>query len=254
MSVPPNSWIVPDWPAPARVRALVTTRDGGVSAGPYTALNLGLWTGEDAQVIEQNRALLGAALPAAPVWMRQVHGTDVIDAGKVACGNGVAAAEPQADAAFATRAGVVCAVLTADCLPVLLCDREGGVVAVAHAGWRGLASGVIEATIGGMARPAGRLMAWLGPAISQAAYEVGPELREAFVSQRPADTAAFCTGKPGKFQADLYALARHRLLSAGVQAVYGGGLCTYGEPQRFYSYRRDGASSGRMASLIWLDS
>jgi hypothetical protein len=136
---------------------------------------------------------------------------------------------------------------------VLLCDREGGVVAVAHAGWRGLAAGVIESTIASMALPAQRLMAWLGPAISQHAYEVGPELREAFVGARPEDAAAFCAGRTGRFHADLYLLARHRLLSAGVQEVYGGGFCTYGESRRFYSYRRDGTASGRMASLIWLD-
>ncbi len=250
-SQPHPDWIVPDWPAPARVRALVTTREGGDSTGPYAAFNLGLRSGEDAAVVARNRARLDAVLPAAPAWMQQVHGAtvsavDLLDA--------AAGAEPQADAAFATIPGRVCAVLTADCLPVLLCDREGSVVAVVHAGWRGLACGVIEATVATMARPADRLMAWLGPAISQAAYEVGPELREVFVSARAADTAAFIPGKPGKFQADLYRLARNRLLSAGVQAVYGGGLCTYGELRRFYSFRRDGAASGRMASLIWLEA
>lgn len=250
MNVPHADWIVPDWPAPARVRALTTTRTGGVSAGPYAFFNLGLRAGEDVQRVKHNRALLAACLPTAPVWIRQVHGAAVVDVTEVHNASG----EPQADAAVARVAGRVCAVLSADCLPVLLCDRDGSTVAVAHAGWRGLAAGVIEATVAKMSLPADRLMAWLGPAISQAAYEIGPELREAFVSQRAEDAAAFRAGKPGKFHADLYVLARHRLLSAGVQAVYGGGFCTYAESQRFYSYRRDGAASGRMASLIWLDS
>ena len=252
LNTPPEDWIVPDWPAPARVRALVTTRSGGASSGPYASFNLGLRTGEDVQVVKRNRALLDARLPAPPAWMIQVHGADVLEltdsSGVVATEGG----EAQADAAVARAAQRVCAVLTADCLPVLLCDREGTVVAVAHAGWRGLAGGVIEATLRKMSCPAGRVMAWLGPAISQAAYEVGPELRETFVNACAADAAAFRDGKPGKFQADLYALARRRLLSAGVQAVYGGGFCTYEDARRFYSYRRDGVASGRMASLIWL--
>lgn len=246
MNAPHADWIIPDWPAPARVRALVTTRAGGLSTGAYASFNLGLRAGEDAVLVRRNRELLAACLPAAPVWMNQVHGVAVADLAQ-------ASAEPQADAAFARTPGGVCVVMTADCLPVLLCDWNGGTVALAHAGWRGLAAGVIGETVKAMGLPAGRLMAWLGPAISQEAYEVGPELRDAFVSVNAKDAAAFKPGRPGKFQADLYALARNRLLSAGVQDVYGGGFCTYRESGRFYSYRRDGAASGRMASLIWLE-
>ncbi len=247
MTLPHADWIVPDWPAPARVRALVTTRAGGESKGAYAAFNLGLRSGEDASVVMRNRERLAACLPSAPCWMNQVHGVAVADLAQ-------AHAEPQADAAFARIPGQVCVVMTADCLPVLLCDRNADAVAVAHAGWRGLAAGVIGETVKAMAVPAGRLMAWLGPAISQDAYEVGPELRDAFVSVDANDRVAFKPGRPGKFHADLYALARNRLLSAGVQEVYGGGFCTYRDAGRFYSYRRDGAASGRMASLIWLES
>lgn len=254
MNRPHQDWIIPDWPAPARVRALVTTRSGGASSGPYASFNLGLRTGEDVQAVKRNRALLDACLPASPDWIRQVHGADVLDLADGSAAGAADGVEAQADAAVARVAQRVCAVLTADCLPVLLCDNEGTVVAVAHAGWRGLAGGVIEATLRKMSCPAGRIMAWLGPAISQAGYEVGPELRETFVNACAGDAAAFSAGRPGKFQADLYALARRRLLSAGVQAVYGGGFCTFADAQRFYSYRRDGASSGRMGSLVWLDA
>ena len=257
MRVAPHAdWIVPDWPAPARVRALVTTRAGGGSTGPYASFNLGMRAGEDLALVRRNRILLAACLPGMPLWLNQVHGAAVVATDRVEANGVEAEPEPLADAAVAHAAGKVCAVLTADCLPVLLCDCDGGAVAVAHAGWRGLASGVIGATVKAMARPPDRLMAWLGPAISQGAYEVGPELREAFLqggTDAAADAAAFKPGKPGKFQADLYALARNRLLSAGVQEVYGGGFCTFAESQRFYSYRRDGALSGRMSSLIWLE-
>jgi YfiH family protein len=246
---PHEDWLVPDWPAPPNVRAFVTTRAGGASSGPYASFNLGLRSGEDVAAVERNRAMLAASLPAEPVWIRQVHGAEVVDAVDV-----VAGAEPVADASVARVTGRVCAVLTADCLPVLLCDRSGVAVAVVHAGWRGLAAGVIEATVAKMACPAGSLLAWLGPAISQPAYEVGPELRDAFVGRHAEAAAAFRPGKPGKFHADLYLLARQRLLSSGVQDVYGGGFCTYGDARRFYSYRRDGAASGRMASVIWLAS
>jgi polyphenol oxidase len=246
MSVPLASWIVPDWPAPARVRALITTREGGVSEGPYAALNLGLRSGDDPQRIAQNRRLLEACLPAPPVWLKQVHGARVADAdGRVG--------EPEADASTAHQPGRVCAVLTADCLPLLLCDRDGTAVGIAHCGWRGIAAGVIEATVSAMACPAVRLIAYLGPAIGPVAYEVGAELRENFASRHAADAAAFRPGKPGKYFADLYALARRRLAGLGLTEVYGGGFCTYSEPRRFFSFRRDGAASGRMASLIWLE-
>lgn len=237
--------IVPDWPAPPGVRALVTTRHGGVSAGPYASLNLGRHVGDDPAAVAENRRRLGTLLPAEPVWLQQVHGTGVADAGSCA-------GMPEADAAFARRAGVVCAILTADCLPVLLCDGEGTVVAAAHAGWRGLAAGVLEATVAAMAVEPGRLLAWLGPAIGPAAFEVGEDVRTAFVAGDDGAAAAFTPGRPGKWFADLYALARRRLERAGVARVWGGGACTYAEPGRFYSFRRE-RDTGRMASLVWIE-
>ncbi len=243
-----HEWIVPDWPAPPRVRALITTRAGGVSGGAFAGLNLGLRSGDAIEDVMRNRARLRQSLPAEPIWLRQVHGTTVVEA--------VATDEsPEADAAFAFRPGAVCAVLTADCLPVLLCDEQGTVVAAAHAGWRGLCAGVIEQTLKAMDRPAAALLAYLGPAIGPSAYEVGAEVRDAFTAEDPQSAAAFVAGKPGKFYADLYALARQRLARSGVreQRVYGGGYCTYTEAERFYSYRRDGVT-GRMASLIWMET
>lgn len=239
-----HGWIEPDWPAPRSVRALITTRAGGASRGAYAGLNLGLATGDDAGDVARNRASLRQCLPAEPLWLRQVHGTMAVDAD-------TAEASPEADAALARRKGRVCAVLTADCLPLLLCDTEGTVVAAVHAGWRGLCSGVIEQTLRAMDRPPQALLAYLGPAIGPEAYEVGAEVRQAFIAADAQSGAAFAPGKPGKFYADLYALARLRLARGGVGMVYGGGFCTYTESERFYSYRRDGAT-GRMASLIWI--
>ena len=239
-----HDWIVPDWPAPPGVRALITTRAGGVSRGAYAGLNLGMGSGDDAGDVARNRASLRQWLPAEPLWLRQVHGTTVAEAGNMED-------RPEADAAVARRPGAVCAVLTADCLPVLLCDEAGTVVAAVHAGWRGLCAGVIEQTLRAMDRPPEALLAYLGPAIGPAAYEVGAEVREAFIAADPGSEAAFAPGKPGKFYADLYALARRRLAGSGVLMVYGGGYCTYSERERFYSYRRDGVT-GRMASLIWI--
>ena len=244
MRLTAHEWIVPDWPAPSSVRALITTRAGGVSRGVYAGLNLGLGSDDDIEAVSRNRAKLRQWLPAEPLWLRQVHGTTVADADAVKD-------SPEADAAVARRDGAVCAVLTADCLPLLLCDDEGTVVAAAHAGWRGLCSGVIEQTLRAMDRPPRALLAYLGPAIGPAAYEVGAEVREAFVAADAQSEAAFSPGKPGKFRADLYALARRRLARSGVTRIYGGGYCTYTERERFYSYRRDGAT-GRMASLIWI--
>ena len=245
-----HGWIVPDWPAPPSVRALITTRAGGVSRGAYAGLNLGLSTGDDAEAVTRNRARLRQSLPAEPLWLRQVHGTTVVEADGME-------GSPEADAAVARRPGTVCAALTADCLPLLMCDRDGTVVAAAHAGWRGLCSGVIEETLRAMDRPPEALLAYLGPAIGPAAYEVGAEMREAFIAADrggdPESEAAFTPGRPGKFYADLYALARARLARSGVVRVYGGGYCTYTERERFYSYRRDGAT-GRMASLIWIEA
>ena len=240
-----HGWIVPDWPAPPNVRALITTRAGGASRGSYAGLNLGLLSGDDADVVARNRAKLRQWLPAEPLWLRQVHGTTVVEADGTE-------ESPEADAALARRPGRVCAVLTADCLPLLLCDELGTIVAAVHAGWRGLCTGVIEQTLRAMDRPAQALLAYLGPAIGPAAYEVGAEVREAFVDADAQADTAFAPGKPGKFHADLYALSRLRLARGGVTRVWGGGYCTYTECERFFSYRRDGAT-GRMASLIWMD-
>jgi YfiH family protein len=245
-----HGWIVPDWPAPPGVRALITTRAGGVSRGAYAGLNLGKRAGDAVADVERNRARLRQALPAAPLWLRQVHGTSVVEADDLD-------GSPEADAAVARRPGTVCAVLTADCLPLLMCDEDGSVVAAVHAGWRGLCSGVIEHSLRVVDRPAAELLAYLGPAIGPAAYEVGAEVRAAFIAadrgRDPEAEAAFKPGKPGKFHADLYALARRRLARSGVLRVYGGAYCTYTERERFFSYRRDGAT-GRMASLIWMEA
>lgn len=245
-----HGWIAPDWPAPAGVRALITTRAGGASRGAYAGLNLGLGAGDDAADVARNRASLRQWLPAEPRWLRQVHGTTVVEAD-------TAAGDAAADAALARRPGTVCAVLTADCLPLLLCDEAGTVVAAVHAGWRGLCRGVIESALRAMDRPPQTLLAYLGPAIGPAAYEVGAEVRQAFIAAAaeggPDSAAAFMPGKPGKFYADLYALARARLARGGVAGIFGGGYCTYAERERFYSYRRDGAT-GRMASLIWMET
>ena len=247
MTLPHADWIVPDWPAPATVRALVTTRAGGVSRGSHASLNLGAGTGDDPAAVAHNRERLRRHLPADPVWLRQVHGIDVIDATAAR-----AASPPSADAAVTRVRHVVCAVLTADCVPVLLASRGGDVVAIAHAGWRGMAAGVIEATVARMGVPAGELIAWLGPAIGPRVYEVGLEVRDAFVRPSPAAAVAFAPSGNGKFLADLPALARERLSRAGLAAISGGNHCTFGDRERFFSYRRDPAG-GRFASLIWRD-
>jgi hypothetical protein len=204
--------------------------------------------GDDPLAVSANRARLQQllALPAAPVWLQQVHGTQVVDAAS-------ASGTPQADAAWACNPGVVCAVLTADCLPLLLCDRAGECVAAVHAGWRGLAAGVIEQAVETLQRRSVDLLAWLGPAISPAAYRVGEEVRDTFIAHDRRAGAAFTAAAGGGWQADLYRLARQRLEDCDVMEVYGGGHCSYGEAGRFFSYRRDGAC-GRMASLIWLSA
>ncbi len=238
--------IVPDWPAPARVRAISTTRLGGVSVAPYDSLNLGDHVGDDPATVEANRARLGKQLPAAPLWLKQVHGTTVVDATTATQGI-------EADAAVARTSGLICAVMTADCLPVLLCDKDGTVVGAAHAGWRGLCDGVIETTVAAMQVPGENLLAWLGPAIGPTAFEVGDEVRAAFVIRNPAAARAFQPSRNGgKWLADLYLLARQRLDACGVSQIHGGDRCTVSEPDRFFSYRRDG-KTGRMASLIWLE-
>ena len=242
-----DQWIVPDWPAPANVRACMTTRSGGVSHGPYQSLNLGDHVLDDAQCVAQNRTLLVEALnlPAAPMWLNQVHGTEIVQLPY----NG--SIPPHADGSFSREAGQVCAVMTADCLPVLLCDKQGTVVAAAHAGWRGLAAGVIENTVTAMAVAPDTVLAWLGPAIGPETFEVGPEVVTAFVDQHREARQAFRQTSQRHWLADIYALARIRLQSMGITEVSGGGFCTYGEPERFYSFRRD-KITGRMAALIWL--
>jgi YfiH family protein len=234
----------PDWPAPPAVRAWVTERG---SSTRYGTLNLATHVGDDARSVAANRSRLRAALrlPTEPSWLEQVHGARVVDLDR--------AADGAADGAVTARAGTVCAVLTADCLPVLLCDRAGARVGVAHAGWRGLLDGVLPAAVAAIGRRPSDLIAWLGPAIGQAAYEVGAEVREAFVGRVAAAESRFAANARGRWQADLYGLARDALEAAGVGAVYGGGFCTFTEARRFFSHRRE-APCGRMATLIWLDS
>jgi len=244
-----------DWDsAPTKVRALVSLRYGGFSAAPYDdgegggGLNLAAHVGDDSQCVRQNRHLLRPLLPAEPAWLTQVHGTTVVDAATVATD------PPQADASIATRPGVVCAILSADCLPVLLCDRAGRVVGAAHAGWRGLAGGVLERTVAAMrAAGADEILAWLGPAIGPQAFEVGEEVRQVFVERDAGVGNAFVpvAHRAGKYHVDLYRLARERLRQAGIESVSGGGLCTYSDRRRFFSYRRDGVT-GRIGSFIWL--
>lgn len=240
-------WIVPDWPAPPRVRALATTRIGGFSTGAYASLNLAMHVGDDPDVVSRNRALLreAARLPAEPMWLQQVHGTQVWTGGSVDV-------PPVADAAVTMKQGEVCAILTADCLPVLFCADDGSAVGAAHAGWRGLAGGVLEATIAAMRVPPNRLLAWLGPAIEPAAFEVGGEVFERFVARNPRHERAFARNARGRWQADLYALARIELHSLGVDRIYGGGFATFADSKRFYSYRRD-QQTGRMATVVWME-
>jgi hypothetical protein len=238
--------IIPDWPAPAGVRALSTTRSGGVSGGPYASLNLGARTADESgRVAENRRRLVAAAGCPPPAWLEQVHGTAVTPL------TGPPTAEARADAAHTRDPGVACVVLTADCLPVLLCDRAGSRVAAAHAGWRGLAAGVLEHTIAALETDPTRLIAWLGPCIGPRAFEVGPEVRAAFLAADAAAAADFTPGRGDRWHADLRGLARRRLAAAGVTAVSASAHCTHDEPGRFFSHRRDGPC-GRMATLVWL--
>ena len=243
-------FIAPDWPAPPNVRALITTRQCGVSGGVYSSLNLGDHVGDDTSAVANNRALIASRVNARLLWLKQVHGTRVVNAAD--CLYADLTAIPEADASMTRQAGVACAVMTADCLPVLFCDRAGTVVAAAHAGWRGLLDGVLEATIAAMGVPADELMAYLGPAIGPQAFEVGDEVRSAFVALSSEAVTAFHPGRGGKWLADIYLLARQRLSAEGVTQIYGGEFCTVTDAARFFSYRRDG-QTGRMASLIWLD-
>lgn len=236
----------PDWPAPANVRAAVSTRLGGVSTGPYASLNLGNGAGDDPIAVGENRRRLSLALdlPVEPSWLRQVHGTRVLDLN-------AGAARPEADASFTTRTDCISVVQAADCLPVLFCNDAGTVVAAAHAGWRGLAAGVLEATVRALPVAPDSLMAWMGPAIGPDAFEVGPDVRDAFAEFDQASGMYFRPQGGDKYLADLFGLARRRLERAGVSRVHGGGRCTFSEPENFFSFRRDGRC-GRMAALIWI--
>jgi hypothetical protein len=237
--------IRPAWPASLGVRALATKRAGGVSRAPWHSFNLGDHVGDDPLAVAANRALLRRELPAEPLWLAQVHGTRCVDAALAAPGT-------VADASFTRQRGVVCAVLTADCLPVLLCDERGGVVAVAHAGWRGLAAGVIEATVAAMGEAGARLLAWLGPAIGPRAFEVGGEVRDIFIGHDARASAAFVAAGNDKWRCDIALLARQRLAALDIRRVASADFCTVSDADRFFSYRRDGVT-GRMASLIWME-
>ncbi|MFJ3483582.1 peptidoglycan editing factor PgeF [Pseudomonas sp. NPDC090202] len=237
-------WLTPDWPARASIKACVTTRAGGVSLPPFDSFNLGDHVDDSPEAVAHNRALLTSRLNVQPAWLKQVHGIDVVEASP--------AQVMQADASWTATLGVACTIMTADCLPALFCNRAGTQVAAAHAGWRGLAAGVLEAAVDSFADAPGEILAWLGPAIGPQAFEVGPEVREAFVATHPETVEAFIPSvNPGKFMADIYQLARLRLAAHGVTAVYGGGWSTYND-ERFFSYRR-GARTGRFASLVWIE-
>lgn len=238
--------IIPDWPVAEHVKAFSTTRQGGVSQPPYQAMNLGMHVGDDAELVQQNRTLLQQqiGLATAPVWLNQIHSNRVVRL------LSPLSEVPDADGSYTQNTNLACVVMTADCLPVLLCDKAGTQVAAVHAGWRGLADGVIEAALAKFTVPADRIMAWLGPAIGPSAFEVGSEVRDQFIAASPSASQAFLP-HGDKWLADLSLLARLRLQAFGVKDVYGGNLCTYSDAERFYSYRRDGVT-GRQASLIWL--
>jgi YfiH family protein len=239
-----------DWPAPSRVHAFTTLRGpAGGSVAPFDSFNLGMRCGDDLAVVMRNRDALveHLRLPSPPRWLQQTHGVVV-----ATCDDATCAGEPEADAAVTSSPGVVLAILTADCMPVLFSSEDGSTNGAAHAGWRGLAAGILESTVAAMRMPAERILAWLGAAAGPLAYEVGDEVRAAFVDADPDASSAFAMTRPGHWFCDLYALARLRLASVGVTRVYGGNLCTMSDPQRFFSHRRDGRT-GRMASLIWIN-
>jgi YfiH family protein len=236
-----------DWPATRNVRAWFSIRRGGVSRGPFESLNLATHVGDDGRCVAENRARLAhaIALPAEPCWLTQVHGCTLRRAADIAPGSA-----PRGDGSVAEAPDLVCAVLTADCVPVLLTDRSGSKVAAVHAGWRGLASGILGHAVAAMGSTPREIIAWLGPAISAGAYEVGEDVRAALVARLDGAARAFRRNERGRWQADLYALARLGLAAAGVDAIFGGGFCTYTEKNRFFSHRRE-APCGRMAALIW---
>ena len=251
--------LVPNWPAPASIRALVTTRTGGVSEAPYDSLNLGKHVGDTPDKVSENRARLRQLLPSEPIWLEQVHGTRVWHSGE----------DYQADAAISAELNQVITVLTADCMPVFFCNRAGNIVGVAHAGWRGLCAGVLENTVQALCEKSlalGQTLAredilvWLGPAIGPSCFEVGNEVREQFIDAArlmgavfPLESFQAIPGNPQKYWANLYLLARSRLKNAGIQAIYGGEFCTFTQSEQFFSHRRDGVS-GRFAALIWLET
>ncbi len=246
-----GSWVTPEWDVAPAVHALSTLRSGGLSVQPFASFNLAQHVGDDPAHVRANRALLRAAakLPAEPLWLEQVHGIQVVEH----CGRDTADdLPPRADAAVAFEPGRVCVVMTADCLPVVFADRAGTRVGVAHAGWRGLVGGVLEATVSALQTEPGQLVAWLGPAIGPSAFEVGPEVRAAFIARDGSNQAAFVRNAAGRFQADMYDLARRALSRVGLQQVSGGGRCTQRETTDFFSFRRDGGRTGRMATLVWL--
>lgn len=239
-----NDWLIPDWPAPAGVKSCVTTRSGGVSLAPFDSLNLGDHVDDQPDAVAENRRRLTEQFSIAPAWLQQVHGVAVAHADP--------AVVATADASWSATPGVACAVMTADCLPALFCNRAGTRVAAAHAGWRGLAAGVLEATLDHLDVPADQVLVWLGPAIGPQRFEVGAEVREAFVTQLAEAEQAFVPSiNAGRFMADIYQLARLRLAARGVTAVYGGGYCTVSD-SRFFSYRRN-PRTGRFTSLVWLE-
>lgn len=244
----PASLITPDWPAPAHIKAVSSTRLGGVSQSPYDSLNLGLHVDDNPDAVAANRNILSqsANLPSSPMWLNQVHGTDVVDACQWE-------EDMDADASYSNQPGKVCVVMTADCLPVLFTDRQGTQVAAAHAGWRGLLAGVLEDTLGRFSGKREDILAWLGPAIGPAEFEVGTEVFDAFNSRDKNASEAFRQTDSEHYLADIYLLAKQRLVLAGVTEVFGGEYCTVSDPARFFSYRRDGIT-GRMASLIWIDT
>ncbi|RDH81697.1 MAG: peptidoglycan editing factor PgeF [endosymbiont of Galathealinum brachiosum] len=244
--------IKPDWPAADNVHAFCTTRNDGVSTGEYAGLNLALHVEDDAQQVLTNRELLKQQfhLPDEPVWLDQVHGNRAVNAQYIKSKQSSALTD--ADASFSEAANTICTVMTADCLPILICNRKGTKVAAAHAGWRGLADGVIESTVAALNERHGQLLVWLGPAIGAQAFEVGKEVRDIFIDNQAKSIEAFKENRPGHYLADIYLLAKLRLENMGIRAIYGGEYCTYNDANRFYSFRRDG-KTGRQASLIWFE-
>ena len=251
-----NAWIIPQWPCPPHVKSLISTRQGGVSEGAYASLNMGLHVGDKAENVHENRKILEEQAAKMGrvgedlhiLWLEQVHGVTVIGAGIPVQTD----LPPVGDAAFTNKAGIACAVMTADCLPVLFCNEAGTCVAAAHAGWRGLLAGVLEKTVQTMACSGAQLSVYLGPAIGPNTFEVGEEVHKAFIDQDKESSCAFTASAPGKWLADIYSLARLRLHKQGIEKIYGGHYCTFEEKSRFFSYRRDG-TTGRMVSMIWMD-